>query len=540
MNAISSSLQAKLARPYAELSRAEQAAIDPNWNDILMSLTRDELYELQYDWRFWARPKQLAPEGLLWLTWMIRAGRGFGKTRTGTGWVQECAMAEPVSWWALIAKNPADARDYMIEGPGGFLDKKGLNVKPEDRPLYESSKRRLTWPNGSWATIYSDEEPDQLRGFSGRGAWLDEFGKFDHPEEVLTNLEFGMREASLLPNAPPPRKLFTLTPKVIGKANATIRRIEARKTTVSIRGSSYENQGNLDPTWFNETLASYEGTQTGREEIYGELLDPEEQGIVKRSHFRLWPHDKPLPKFEFVLVSYDTALTEKAADKKSHDPDPTACQVWGLFYWHDKGIARPGIMLLDCEDKHMGFPALIADARKRLKEVWGQADAPIIQARIGPSIGRGEGRRPDLLVVEDNGAGRSLLQYLANEEVYAYPYNPGNLSKLARLHLVSHVFEQRHVWLVESEQRERRNKPKSWTETMVEQLCSFRGEGSIPHDDHVDACTQAIRVMLDRHLFRATPLELPEDQHSAAYTEATKGRWWKQPLVGGNKEGIYG
>lgn len=534
----SSALKKKLARPYDELSIAEKLAIDPNKDEIMKAWSKDEQRQIMWDWRFWGRPKQFAPPGD-WLTWILLAGRGFGKTRSGSGWIQECAMAEPKSWWALVAKNPADARDYMIEGPGGFRDPKGLNVRPEHRPVFEVSKRRLTWPNGSWATIYSDEEPDQLRGFSGRGAWLDEFGKYDHPEEILMNLEFGMREAPTLPGLPPPRKLFTMTPKVIGKANAVIRRLQARKHTVTVSGSSYENQSNLDPTWFENTVSAYEGSRTGEEEIYGRLLDPEEQGIVKRSYFRLWPGTKPLPKFEFILVSYDTALTEKAYDKKSHEPDPTACQVWGLFYWRDGAVMKPGIMLLDCEAEHLGFPALIANARKRLREVWGEAEKPIIQAKIGPTLGGGQGRKPDLLVVEDNGAGRSMLQYLANEEVYAYPYNPGNLSKLARLHMVSHVFQQRHCWLVESEDPRRKGQFKSWYEPFLEQICAFQGEGSIPHDDHVDAATQAIRVMLDRHLFRATPPALPEDEHSAAYQEATRGRWWKQPLIG-QKDPIYG
>jgi phage terminase large subunit-like protein len=145
--------------------------------------------ELNWDWNFWARPKQLAPPGD-WATWVISAGRGFGKTRAGAGWVHGRAMAVPKRWIAMVARTPADARDYMVEGPGGLL----RNTAPDERPNYESSKRRLTWPNGSWATIYSDEEPDQLRGFSGDTAWLDEFAKFKNAKDGWDNLQFGMRE----------------------------------------------------------------------------------------------------------------------------------------------------------------------------------------------------------------------------------------------------------------------------------------------------------------------------------------------------------
>ena len=150
-----------LAAAWETLSVAEQLALaEPDERqEVLDELTDKEVLELSYDWHFWGRPKQLAPPGM-WLTWMIRAGRGFGKTRAGVGWVQERALGEPFRWIALVAKTPADARDFMIEGPGGFLDKRGLNVAPAERPLFEPSKRRLTWPNGSWATIFSDEDPE--------------------------------------------------------------------------------------------------------------------------------------------------------------------------------------------------------------------------------------------------------------------------------------------------------------------------------------------------------------------------------------------
>ena len=130
---------------------------------------------------------------------------------------------ETARWIALVAKTPADARDYMIEGPGGFL----RNVAPHQRPDYEPSKRRLTWPNGSWATIYSDEEPEQLRGYSGDTAWLDEFGKYRYPEQTWDNLQFGMREVS----SDHPRKIITTTPRPL----AILRRIQQMPGTIALR-----------------------------------------------------------------------------------------------------------------------------------------------------------------------------------------------------------------------------------------------------------------------------------------------------------------
>jgi phage terminase large subunit-like protein len=170
-------------------------------------------------------------------------------------------MEHPRRWIALVARAPADARDYMIEGPGGIL----RNSPPQECPLYEPSKRRLTWPNGSWATIYSDEEPDQCRGFSGDTAWLDEFAKFQNPTETWTNLAFGMRESS----NDQPRRLITTTPRPI----PILTQIEAMPTTVVVTGSSYENKDNLDPRWFTDVLSVYEGTRIGRQEIMAEILE---------------------------------------------------------------------------------------------------------------------------------------------------------------------------------------------------------------------------------------------------------------------------
>jgi hypothetical protein len=233
---------------------------DSDYRQILSDLTPAELAVLEHDRRFWARPKQLPPPGD-WLTWLLQTGRGFGKTFAGGGWIHARAMASAGRWCALVGKTPADARDVMIEGPAGIL----RNAPPHERPLYESSKRRITWPNGSWGTLFSSEEPDQLRGFSGDTAWLDEFGKFGNPREVWDNLQFGMREVS----ADQPRVCITTTPRPL----PILEEIENKSSTVTVRGSSYENRANLAPTWFAETLAAYEGTRLGRQEIHGERLE---------------------------------------------------------------------------------------------------------------------------------------------------------------------------------------------------------------------------------------------------------------------------
>lgn len=180
-------------------------------------------------------------------------------------------------WAALIAKTPADARDYMIEGPAGIL----RNVPPSERPLYEPSKRRLTWANGSWGTVYSAEEADQLRGYSGDTAWLDEFGKYPNPREVWDNLQFGMREVS----TDQPRVCITTTPRPL----PILEEIENAPSTVTTKGSSYENRANLAPTWFTVTLSKYEGTRLGQQEIEGIRLDDVEGRVYSGFSAKPYP-----------------------------------------------------------------------------------------------------------------------------------------------------------------------------------------------------------------------------------------------------------
>ena len=190
---------------------------------------------------------------------------------------------------------------------------------------------------------------------------------------------------------------------------------------------------------------------------HGVLIDPEEAGIVKRSHFQLWPADKPLPYFDWIVMSLDTAFTEKTIDKKTFDPDPTACGVWGVFTLKGKSY----IMLLDSWEELLGMPDLIKRVKKELKVAYGMdEDIALVQPKVGGRKPITSGRKPDICVIEDKGSGISLRQMLAAEDIITYPYNPGNADKLARLHMVSHIFVQRRVFLPESPSLP--GKPRSW------------------------------------------------------------------------------
>lgn len=132
-------------------------------------MTDEEADDLLHTWELWARANQLEPE-VPYTTWLILAGRGFGKTRTGAETVIKWVRSGQCSRLALVAEDSADARDVMVEGESGILA-----CSPRDfEPKYEPSKRRLTWPNGAVATLFSAEDYDSLRGPQFDGAWCDE------------------------------------------------------------------------------------------------------------------------------------------------------------------------------------------------------------------------------------------------------------------------------------------------------------------------------------------------------------------------------
>jgi phage terminase large subunit-like protein len=167
-------------------------------SQVLAGLDDDKLL---YEWPFWARPNQIAPVGQ-WRKWLLLAGRGFGKTRTGAEWVR--GMKNTVGRIALVAPTAGDVRDVMVEGESGIM----AVSPPWDRPVYEPSKRRLTWANGAQATTYSADEPDRLRGPQHGCAWIDEISSWRYPE-AMDMLMFGLRLGN------DPRLCITTTPKPV-------------------------------------------------------------------------------------------------------------------------------------------------------------------------------------------------------------------------------------------------------------------------------------------------------------------------------------
>lgn len=271
---------------------------------------------LLWDWPLWARPKQLEPPGD-WLIWLLLAGRGFGKTRTGAEWVRSKVTRGEAERIALVARNPADARDIMIEGESGIL-----HVSPDwERPVYEPSKRRVSWPNGASGTVYTSYEPDQLRGPQFDTVWVDELASFKYPQETWDNLMLATRLGDR------PRVLVTATPKPI----SLIRDLISSPHAVIIKGTTFENRPNLTPLFYEQVIAQYENSRLGRQEIYADILDEIPGALWTRSLLQY----KTPPELRRIVVAIDPAVTS------SPDANETGIIVAGI------GIDGRGYVVAD-------------------------------------------------------------------------------------------------------------------------------------------------------------------------------------------------
>lgn len=324
----------------AALPRAEREL-------VLMSLSPKEAKALAYDWKFWARPAQRTPPGD-WLTWLLMAGRGFGKTRVGAQWCGEKVYGDSqsplnsstgIGRIAIIAETAADGRDVIVQGDSGIL----ATSRPDFRPRYVKSDRKLEWPNGAIALLYSSEEPDQLRGPQFHAAWMDELAKWRHATAAYDQLQFGLRLGSH------PQQIVTTTPRPIPIIRRLLdqERTPARPdgSTVVTRGGTYDNAANLAPSFIREMRMKYEGTRLGQQELFAAILDDVPDALWVTHQFDLRSAENPkaagmtpeevvrLPHMRRIAVGVDPSGTTGEEDARD-DVGIVACGygVDGGFY----------------------------------------------------------------------------------------------------------------------------------------------------------------------------------------------------------------
>lgn len=265
---------------------------------ILAELRRREDLKKKFDWNSQARLKQKVPPGN-WRVWMIMAGRGFGKTRTGAETIRRWVLEKRYTRIGLVGNSESEARDIMVEGVSGLL-----NIHhPNEQPNYEPSKRRITWKNGATATLLSAENVEQFRGPQFDAIWIDEFAKFRNAREVWDQANFCLRLGEN------PRMVITTTPR----ATEMIRTIiEAHRDWAFVtRGSTFDNGDNLSKDFLEQITRRYEGTKVGEQELYGRVLSQLEGALwshemIRRSLVQVHP---PLRR---IVIAVDPAATSHA------------------------------------------------------------------------------------------------------------------------------------------------------------------------------------------------------------------------------------
>ena len=260
---------------------------------IIRNMTPAQL--LRFDWRFenWAHKSQLPPRCEGWRTWLMMAGRGFGKTRAGAEWIFGLARARPGVRIALVGASIADARSIMVEGVSGLLKVAQMN-EPRRRMGWEPSIGRLTWPNGSQAQLFSGDHGDGLRGPEFDFAWCDELAKWREAQLAWDNLQMALRRG------PRPRALVTTTPRPL----RLLQLISEMEWTVTTRGRTSDNI-NLDEKFIEVMNVTYGGTKLGRQELDGELLFDMDGALWPRELLAKSRWAGPHPRFERVLVGVD-------------------------------------------------------------------------------------------------------------------------------------------------------------------------------------------------------------------------------------------
>jgi phage terminase large subunit-like protein len=285
-----------------QLSVAERIALLPKAERerIFAALTAEEAERLYHDWAYWARPAQLPPPWN-WIVWLILSGRGGGKTRTG---------AETIIHWsdehdlmALVGRTAADVRDIMVEGESGVL----RCSPPWNRPQYEPSKRKLTWPNGAVAHCYGADEPALLRGPQHKKGWVDELATFKY-DEAFDNFLLGLRLGDH------PQVVVTTTPKPRKQLIALMK----DPTTHVTRGTTYENLQNLAPAFRAKVIRRYEGTRLGRQELLAEVLTDVPGALWTLDQIDV-TRVRETPPLVYVVVAVDPMA--RAHDRDAEEDD---------------------------------------------------------------------------------------------------------------------------------------------------------------------------------------------------------------------------
>lgn len=417
---------------------------------FIKSLSDAEAAVLLYDWSLWARRSQLMPKGSNWDSWLIFAGRGFGKTRAGAEAVRKVAERKLAGRIAVIGRTAADVRDTMVEGESGIL----AVCPPWNMPDYEPSKRRITWPNGVRATTFSAEEPDRLRGPQHGFGWGDEVASWRY-EEALDNFRFGLRIGDK------PRAVFTTTPLPTKRMKDMVE----DKTTVVTTGSTFENRMNLSPRFFTTVLKRYRGTRLEQQEVFGKILEDRQGALWTRAVLdkcRISYEDFDPSSLYRIVVAVDPSAGGKSSKGVTESMVKSEKQA-------EAGIIVGGV---DAEG-HTAY--IFEDATILGKPIeWGSR-----------AVHRYHAHSADCIVAEKNQGGAMVeLTIRAVDPNVSYKGVNASRGKIARAEPVSALYEQGRV------------KHVGFFAELETEMCEYEGRSGDPSPNRYDALVWCVTELL--------------------------------------------
>ena len=414
---------------------------------FLDSLSPGALLALPYVFEFWALEHQLPPAGN-WRTWVIMGGRGAGKTRAGSEWVRsEVEGSRPCDPGrsrrvALVGETIDQVREVMVFGDSGIL----ACSPPDRRPTWEASRKRLVWPNGAVAQVFSAHEPESLRGPQFDAAWVDELAKWKKAEDAWDMLQFGLRLGQT------PRQVVTTTPRNVG----VLKRILDNPSTVVTHAPTEANRAYLAQSFLEEVRARYAGTRLGRQELDGVLLEDAEGAMWTMSMLEGLQVERA-PELDRIVVAVDPPVSGNEASD--------SC-----------GIVVVGARLTGSPQDWSAVVLEDATVQGTSPRGWAEA-ALAAMARHGA----------DRLVAEVNQGG-DLVETVVRQVDPLVPFRAVRASrgKAARAEPVAALYEQGRVRHVRG------------LGTLEEQMCQmtvrgYEGRGS---PDRVDALVWALQELI--------------------------------------------
>jgi phage terminase large subunit-like protein len=352
-----------MSGPYDDMLADESEDGDKLRYQVSEALDETERNSFEYLWDYNARKEQLPPPGN-WRIWMIMAGRGFGKTRSGAEWVRMIADSDPDARIALVSSSLAEARAVMVEGESGLL----AICRPGHKPLYEPSLHRIRFRSGAQAQLFSAAEPETLRGPQHSHAWCDEIGKWPLAHERATrcwdNLLLGLRLGH------DPRIAVTTTPRAVPLVQRLVKQAERAGEVVITHGSTLDNTEHLAERFMEAIASEFGGTQLARQEIGGELLEDIEGALWTRALLEHAREHGDVPEQARVVVAVDPPAGTEGDE----------CGIIVVALGLD-GIAR---VLADCSATGAGpaeWAGKVADAARE----W-DADRVVAEANQGGAM----------------------------------------------------------------------------------------------------------------------------------------------------------